>query len=426
MLYYWLKRPIRVAFKVFFRKVFIVNEELLPKGKPIIFASNHPTAFLDPILPASYLKRPLYFALRGDTFTSKMSKFFLAQVHCLPFFRFGDGFQSLRQNAATFKQIYSLLASGDYDFLIMAEGAHSHRKKLQPIQKGTANIAFGAWKKHQLDDLVIVPTGCNYTDSHQFRSWVTMKFGEPILLKDYLDVYQEDERKGVEELTEEIQLRLRKIVVHIEHDADDVQVNQLLDIDRNNRRIPVFPIRSGDSSMLKREIRIANVVNTMEQEDKVELFELLDSYQNDIRENGLSDLGLAQPNRYNLFNSVLLLLGFIPFLIGFSLNWPPFRICYAIVDRMAKKIEFHASLRFTFGMFMVPIWWLILFGIALIAGAGWWSFFVLLLPFLGYFALTYKELFEKWNAARKVRFNKKELTRKLTLRREDLLGRVDD
>ncbi|MBR9923104.1 MAG: hypothetical protein GYB31_19930 [Bacteroidetes bacterium] len=426
MLYYWLKFPIRMGFITYCRKVFMVGEDELPKDVPIVYASNHPTAFLDPILPAAFLDKAVWFALRGDSFSSKTAKFFLNQVHCVPFFRFGDGFQSLRQNAATFKFIYKLLAGGKFNFLIMAEGRHGYRKKLKPIQKGTANIAFGAWKKHKLDDIAIVPTAINFTDSHQFRSWLTLKYVDAIHIKDYAGLYEEDPRKAVEAVTEELEERLRKNVVHIEYDADEPYVNQLLDIERNNARMPVFPVVSKDSSMLKKEIRIADVVNSMDQTDKEEMFELMDAYNAGLEKNKLSDLGLAQPNRYNLFNSILLLLGLVPYLVGYALNWPPFKICYKLADRMANKIEFHASLRLALGLFVIPAWWVLLLTGALIAGAGWWSLLVFALPFLGYFALTFQELFEKWNAARKVAWTDKKTTHKLTLIREDLLGRVED
>jgi 1-acyl-sn-glycerol-3-phosphate acyltransferase len=427
MIYFLLKVPIRTSFKTHFRKVFICNEQLIPRDHSIILGVNHPTAFLDPIAYAAFSQDFVFhFALRGDVFTTPLVRFLLKEVHCIPIYRFRDGFQALRKNAKSFKQIYGILEKGKRHMSVMAEGVTQHRKKLKPIQKGVATMAFGAWKKTGKENIAIVPHCLNYTNSHEFRSYVTFDFGEPIYLRDYFELYEEDDRKAIEEVTEELEERMRKLTVHIEQDEDEPPVNALLDMARNNRRDPAFPIVSTDRNMHVHEMRIADMVNAMVQEEKEELFEILGNYQAALSSEGLKDIGLAQPNRYNFFNSVLLFLGAIPALLAYGLSYPPFRLCYDLASRMVKKIEFHASIRIGLAMFVVPLWHIILFVLALIFGAGWWSFLVFLLPFLGYGSLLYFELLEKWNAARKVARKDKEVVNRLTLQREDLLGRVED
>ena len=209
MLYYFVKYPMSFAFLIYFRKVFRANLHTVPKGKPVIFAVNHPTAFIDPVMVATYMGPTVHFILRGDVFTSRIIKWILASLRTVPIFRFRDGFESLRRNQETFDFCYRLLRDNK-PVLILAEGHVLHAKRLKPVQKGVARMAFGAYDAYGQEDTLIVPVGVNYTDSDRFRSYAMIEYGEAIALKDYLELYREDERKAIKQLTDEIQKRMRR------------------------------------------------------------------------------------------------------------------------------------------------------------------------------------------------------------------------
>ena len=109
MLYYFVKPLTRWMFLIFFRKIYMKGiKEMRPKRRTIL-AVNHPTAFLDPAMIGSFSKPTQNFLLRGDVFSSPVTRWLLRQIHTIPIFRFRDGFSSLKNNQSTFEYCYYLL-----------------------------------------------------------------------------------------------------------------------------------------------------------------------------------------------------------------------------------------------------------------------------------------------------------------------------
>ena len=50
MLYSFLKITVRIAFKIFCRRIIINNRELLKEKGPMLLACNHPNSFLDAVI----------------------------------------------------------------------------------------------------------------------------------------------------------------------------------------------------------------------------------------------------------------------------------------------------------------------------------------------------------------------------------------
>ena len=420
MLYYFVKYPMSFAFLIYFRKVFRANLHTVPKGKPVIFAVNHPTAFIDPVMVATYMGPTVHFILRGDVFTSRIIKWILASLRTVPIFRFRDGFESLRRNQETFDFCYRLLRDNK-PVLILAEGHVLHAKRLKPVQKGVARMAFGAYDAYGQEDTLIVPVGVNYTDSDRFRSYAMIEYGEAIALKDYLELYREDERKAIKQLTDEIQKRMRRHIVHIEDDEDAPKVDQLLEINRNSRREPSLPPFSRDRQFLHREIRVAEAVNAMSDEEKEDLFDKLEVYQSDLDAQQVADLGVAQPRYYNFFNSLSLVLGFLPFVVGVALNALPVWFASHWTDKNIRRIESRASILVGLGKISYELYWILCIVLAAVLGGWPWWLLALLMPALGYFSVQYRDLYERWSVARRASRLGKEKLLQLQHRRNELL-----
>ena len=427
MLYYFLKIPIRMTFKVFFRKVYIYNMNKVPKGYSIIFAANHPTAFLDPIFPASFFRRfTLDFLLRGDVFTSKFFIALLRSVHTIPIFRFRDGFENLRRNQESFDYCHTALKKGKRQLLVLAEGEVLHAKRLKTIQKGVARLAFGAYEANdKQENIIIIPTSVNYTDGSKFRSHsAILDFGEPIYLKDYLEVYKENDRRAVKQITDELSRRLRKMVVHIEDRELEPTVNRVMDINRQTKLPPAFPIVSDDRSALQKEMKLADQVNNMDEEEIGLMKENLNQYDAALASSGVRDLGVAQVKRYNFLNTLFLIIGFLPYLVGKIVGYPPIWLGEYAANKLVKKIEFHSSIKFGVMLVSFTVIWLVWILVTAIIGNWWWIGFALLLPVIGYFHIFYEERYELWNEARKFKGLDEETRRKLQQQRDQLLSSV--
>ena len=425
MLYYITKYTSRIGFRVFFRKIYFSNRETIQNDKPIIFTVNHPTAFLDPVLVGTFLGPIVHFIVRGDVFNSNIVRAILASLKMYPIFRFRDGYSNLKNNQATMDLCYKILSEGK-NILILAEGDTKHEKRLRSIQKGTARMAFGAIEEYGDMDILVVPIGVNYTDSTRFRSEVMIEVGESIPLSKYLPVYRENPRKAIKQLTDAVEVGMRKHVIHIADEADDKLVNKFLDIQRNDLEKTILPIASSSNVLLKKEYEAVETINKMSASEK-EAFEItIDDYQKELNQLGLKDVGIAQSENYNFVNSLLVILGFIPFVIGVFINGLPLLIARNFANKKVKKIEFHSSVRFGVGLVGYMIYWLIFFVIALISGNNNFLISVLVAPFLGFFSLFYDEILLKWNAARKFQNLPKERKDLLIKKRKQVFKTLHD
>ncbi len=423
MIFQTLKVLIHINFRIFFRKIFLTNKKVISKNRATILALNHPTAFLDPMLICTYIRPSTSFLLRGDLFKKPLVIWFLRQIRTIPIFRFRDGFSSLKRNQSSFDYCYELLHKKGH-IIVLAEGNTVHEKRLRPIQKGTARMAFGVFEKYGDTDIDIIPVGVNYTDSVRFRSEVMAEVGKPIHLQDYMAAYKENPRKAVRQITVEIQNQLNDLVVHIDKDEDIEMTDRLLLIHRNNLIKTILPRVSDDNTLLHQEVQIARQVNEMEQEEKAPLAIKVNEYFNQLKKHQLTDLGLSQNFHFNLKNTLILLIGLIPFLWGYLTSFIPLSIGKKVADSKVKRLEFHSSVRFGVCLVLYSLLFLILLISSLIIGHKIFIGLIILMPFCGHLAVLYQDVFYNWNEARKAKNIEKDLLEKLVLSREKLLNAV--
>lgn len=397
MIYYFIKYPLRIVSMVFFRKLYWTNANRVPKDVPFVLAVNHPTAFIDPILIGSFLGPSVYFMLRGDMFSSKFVGFLLDQIKTIPIFRARDGFSKLRNNHDTLDHVYRKINQGS-NILILAEGQTKHEKKMRPIQKGAARMLFGTYEKFGRKDMVVIPVGVNYTNSDEFRSKVMIDFGEAIPLADYLPAYEENPRKGIAELTKKISEGMQERIIHVMDDAREPLASLLMEIYRNNHFESLLPILPNNRQPLAAELKIADEVNQMSQQNFESKAGVAKEYQDLLSALGLKDAAVVQTHKSNWRNTLILIIGLVPFLIGYAFNALPLWLAKFVADKKVKKIEFHSSVRYGAGFILYLIYFIILSIVLFSFGWKWWMIFAI--PFLGWFSLIWRDAFLDWNGAR--------------------------
>ncbi len=414
----------KVAFRVYFRKVYFTNTHNLPKAGPVLMTVNHPTAFTEPAIIGVLFKRDIHFILKGNMFSTPFLKWFLNEMKMIPIFRLrdGGGFSSLRQNTETMETVNRKLTEGEI-ILILAEGVRKDEKRLRPIQKGAARMAFNYLETTKRDDLAIVNVGVNYTEATKYRSDLMMDVSPPMWLKDYEELHAEHDRKAINKLTKDIGKGLLERVIHIKQEADDTLVNNLLDFNRNNRKEGAFPIVDRNNEKpLQEELAIAQKVNEMEDADKESLRKNVNEYLQKLKELNLDDFGVAQPEAANFGRLLFILLGAIPALLGLLINCPPILYTKKFAKKVAKTPEDYASYRAPIGLIFYFFYWLILL-IPLAIFCGWigvgiWA----ILPFLGYFYVVWSERKEEWKWAKRFKGLKTEERERLFKKRAEILG----
>lgn len=422
MIYSFLRHLMRIAYKVYFRKIYFSNTHRIPKKEPIVMPMNHPTAFTEPAAMGALANRPVHFILKGNVFSTPLIRWFLEAIKTIPIFRLrdGGGFASLRQNAETMDIVNNKLADNQI-ILILAEGVRKDEKRLRPIQKGAARMVFKFYETTKREDLAILNTGVNYTNATQFRSDMMIDFAEPLWLRDYVELYKEHDRKALNKLTKDIKKGLQERVIHIENEVDDKLVNFVLDMNRNGRKTATFPILEDNSQPLQEEMKIAQSINEMEELQKNNLREKVASYHALLKKKSVEDQGVAKPQSSTFVNLLLLLLGAIPAIIGFILNALPIKMADNMAHKKADCSESLASLRPALGMFFYSIYFLLVFIVVAIFGTKWWFIGLIVMPFLGYFYIIWTELGRKWVQSRTfLKLNKTEREKILSRRKEIL------
>ncbi len=401
MIYSFVKVIARFALKIFFRKIYFTNRDRIPKGKPLILAINHPTAFIEPCILACFLPYDLYYLVRGDLFKKPIFRKMLNVLHMVPIFRKQEGLDQLDKNGETFDFCYEAL--NDFKtVVILPEGKTIQEKRLRIIRKGLARIAFGTHDKYGDIDLHIVPIGVNFTEADKFRSVAMFDVGDPIRLNDYYDQYLENPQKAIRILTNKVKEGLEDHIVNIPNPADDHLAEHLFTLHRNDHPEKILPIVTEDRKPLEAEMNIADYVSRLPEDEKLNLSEKINQYFSKLKSNGIEDHALQNAGIYNWKNGLFLVIGFLPYLVGYWLNYPIFGYAKHVSKTKVKQLEFKApvALAVGLGLSLVLVIFLISVGTYF---WGWWSILVLVaLFYLGRFSLVYLEFWEKYTAAKAV------------------------
>lgn len=405
MLLYRLVRPIAtIGLRTFYRKIYLSHADRIPWGQPVILASNHPTAFLEPCILACFLPKPLHFLVRGDLFVKPLYNRLLRSLNMLPVYRLKDGgYGKLRNNYSTFSVCYEAL-SDRQAIMILAEGNTIQEKRLRPLQKGVARLALGAIEATEdLQEVYIVPVGVNFTHADQPRTTVMIEFGEPMKASDYWPTYQENSNQGITELTTDLRQAMLPHIVALEDKADEPLLEDLLPLVRSEQNRTSPPVLEKTGQALRSEIMLADQLNALPSEPKEELRRAASGYQEHLQQFGLDDRVLAGRDFAEAGTTAQLVLGFPFQLVGWLWNFPPTRLGKYVARTKVKSLEFKMPVRWavTLGAYLVyvPLWALI-FCLTL----GWKALSAIpVLLGLGYYTLFYQELGERYQKSRRLK-----------------------
>lgn len=373
MIYYILRPIVKWTLKLYFRKIFLVGLENIPKDKAVIFASNHPSAFVEPCLLACFLPVQLHFLVRGDLFSLNWLSWLLRGTNQIPIFRQKDGLGNVKKNLITQEKVRDLFSRNKA--VLMFPEAHTHENiYLRPLKKGIARFAFmdhGA-------DCYIVPVGVNFDKNIPFNSKVSVIIGEAIQVEAYKNKENLTEAAKMNALLHDLSTAMKKSLRHIENEEkeDDIQkVFRLLD---NERTMTPLPVLSNDSSIFNEEQEVAKILD-----------------KEDIKYSSITNLletkKVNKVEKPSLLDQLLILLFSPFFIIGFVLHVVPDRLSKMIVMKKVTMHEFRTPVYIAMMVFQYIIIFLVALLMLMIYGK---SVFYFMLFFIGtgLFALMYLKL----------------------------------
>ncbi len=422
MLYYLVRPLARLALKFWFTKIHLVHLDRVPQSDPVIMAINHPTIFIEPCLMACYQPRALFFLAKGVLFVPPFVGF-LKSLHLIPLYRQKDGgFDKRKANVGTFDYCYKKFAENGA-ILIMPEGSSKQIRHLRTLNKGFAKMAFGAYEKNKETRLKILPVGVNFSNADKFRSEVSLGFGKPLDIQDYVALYDKDPREATRKLGEDLYQRMLEQVVHIDREADFLLADQLLQLQENEHEISVSKVVVNNSNKIVENKKLVEKLSRLTDSAKENLAKKTAAYFGQLDKDGISDYALIHSGKYKLPVLLFLILTHLLFLVGWLTNVLPYGFGLFCGSK-TKDVETRMSvvLGMTFGFYLVYYPAMLLFGWLF---GGWIGLtLAVFIPLFGYFSVIYLDLARRYRAALKVRQMPAERVGELRRSRKEILNMV--
>ncbi len=372
----------RLGDLLYFRKIFLLNVEVVPKQGPLLLVCNHPSSFFEACILAVMMPRPLYFLTRGDFFKKPIFSWFLRQTHQIPIFRSQDGFDKLRNNTDTFAYCYQAL-SEKKAILIFPESWTVLEKRLRPMQKGAARLALGALK--HIPNLNILPVGITFSNPTKFRSLVTIKCGNLIPAIPPNEIG--DERLAIAQLTTQIETALRSLMIQIDQSEREPVFDSIQEIAFNSSGISTFPVISASDAFPTEEIRLAEFVNTLSDEQSKILSEKITGYETSLRHRGLTDRYFQCSNQWPLAARLLLVPGILLLILGRAIFGLPLILIRRFLNSRIHNPPFYGPVKWAMGFYLLGAWIVLFIVLAVLIGGFAGFLIVLVWLMLGFVAL---------------------------------------
>tara|TARA_B100000530_G_C15852983_1_gene446086 strand:- start:354 stop:1013 length:660 start_codon:yes stop_codon:yes gene_type:complete len=178
-----------------------------------------------------------------------------------------------------------------------------------PISKGSSRMALTAQKMHPKQNIYIIPIGINYSNRRNPLAFIHLVYGDPIKIKDFVN---EDlpEVKNINNIRDELSVRMKKCLWV--PDNSDQYINQCSHINSLSGRETFKEIR-----------------------DK------LKTVKNHKKSRNL--------------NYIEKVMGFM----GYLLNLPVLLITKKVLSKI-DDIVYYSTIKLVCGVFLLPLWWVIL------------------------------------------------------------------
>jgi len=101
----------------------------------------------------------------------------------------------------------------------MPEGNHGGKRKLRPLKKGAARIAFMAEDDCNFElGLKVLPIGLDYGSYTSFRTSLFINIGKPFSIVEFKDIYKENPQKAYLLFNKKLKEEISGLMIDIQND----------------------------------------------------------------------------------------------------------------------------------------------------------------------------------------------------------------
>ncbi len=364
-----------IATKTSYRNIKFIGKERIPKDAAIIFAPNHSGALMDAMVILAMDHKPKVFLARADIFKNpKLAKIFKF-MKMMPIMRMRDGIEEVKKNNKTIETAAEVLKDR-VPLCIFPEGTHQTKYSMLPLSKGVFRIALQA--KELLGDtpLYIVPVGIRYGNFLRFRSSVSVQFGNPINVGEFIAAHSDRSVPEQMNLMREcLTQRMRENIHYIPNDGEYDAKNEICAAMYSEQR--KRSTAHCANPLVELNQKTTDEIEALRQE-KPEVAEKLIALGNEAAEmrhqNRISLKSVASPNSLPTQAArVLLLFATLPYTLAATVCTLPTTLLCRVLEGKFKDKAFHNSVRFGIKFVLWPLLFIIYTAIAFACLPALWA-----------------------------------------------------
>ena len=397
---------LRLALRVYFRRIEVTGLENVPRDSPVIFVLNHPNALVDPAFLLCLAPRSVAFVAKAPLFHMPVIGYLVRALDSLPAYRRQDEGQDVSRNIETFTAARQLLARG-ITIGICPEGVSHDEPRLKPLKTGASRIALAAASSGAALDLKIVPVGLYYTEKTTFRSSALLYFAEGLPVKCVtLEPDGTPPRDAVRELSDQIETALREVMLHAEQEealsliARAEQIFSAAEVDEHDEEQ-----RLARSLQLRQRFLEGYAFFRGHSPRRLDAIEArIVRFEYEMKQAGIdpADLSLPPTAAHTIFRLLAQIVScalLAPLaLSGTVVHYPAYRLTGYLSRRLARhEQDVLSTFKIISSMLLFPLTWIV---VALVswrlAGARAGLAVLILTPLCGYVAVRFFEEIDRF------------------------------